>query len=164
MIEIDDLFEVHLTVTNLDEAIGFYRDVLGLPLAHVTTARHAAFFWIGAAGKAMLGLWAAGSAPQTVLSHTAFRVGLADVMAAPNALRSAGITPLDLDGKPTDLPVVLGWMPAAAVYFRDPDGHLLEYIAMLPHEPRPDCGVVPWRMWEAMNHETPIVRVAVTPL
>jgi lactoylglutathione lyase len=164
MIEVHDLFEVHLTVTNLDEAIGFYRDVLGLPLAHVTTARQAAFFWIGSAGRAMLGLWAAGSAPQTVLLHTAFRVGLGDVMAAPNALRSAGVTPLDFDGKPTDLPVVLAWMPAAAVYFRDPDGHLLEYIAMLPHEPRPDCGVVPWRMWEAMNYETPVVRVAATPL
>lgn len=155
MIEVHDLFEVHLTVTNMDESIGFYRDVLGLPLAHVTTARQAAFFWIGSAGKAMLGLWAAGSAPQTVLLHTAFRVGVADVMAAPNALRSAGITPLDFDGKPTDLPVVLAWMPAAAVYFRDPDGHLLEYIAMLPHEPRPDCGVVPWRMWELMNCGTP---------
>jgi hypothetical protein len=42
-------------------------------------------------------------------------------------------------------------MPAAAVYFRDPDGHLLEYIAMLPHEPRPDCGIVPWRTWELMQ-------------
>ena len=96
--------------------------------------------------------------------YTAFRVGLADVIAAPNALRSAGITPLDFDGKPTDLPVVLAWMPAAAVYFRDPDGHLLEYIAMLPHAPRPDCGVVPWRMWKAMNDETPVLRVAATPL
>ena len=154
MIEAHGLFEVHLTVTNLDEAIGFYRDVLGLPLAHVTAARQAAFFWIGSAGNAMLGLWAAGPAPQTVLLHTAFRAGLADVMAAPDTLRSAGITPLDFDGKPTELPVVLAWMPAAAVYFRDPDGHLLEYIAMLPDEPRPDCGVVPWPMWEAMNHET----------
>ena len=157
MIEIHDLFEVHLTVTNLDEAIGFYRDVLGLPLAHVTTARTAAFFWIGAAGNATLEIWAAGSAPQTVRLHTAFRVGLADVMSAPNALRSAGITPLDFDGRPTHLPVVLAWMPAAAVYFRDPDGHLLEYVAMLPCEPRADCGVVPWRMWEAMNCETPQV-------
>jgi lactoylglutathione lyase len=28
-------------------------------------------------------------------------------------------------------PSVIGWMPAAAVYFRDPDGHLLEYLPML---------------------------------
>jgi lactoylglutathione lyase len=35
-------------------------------------------------------------------------------------------------------------MPAAAVYFRDPDGHQLEYLAMLDEEPRPDRGIVPW--------------------
>jgi lactoylglutathione lyase len=38
-------------------------------------------------------------------------------------------------------------MPAAAVYFRDPDGHLLEYLAMLDEEPRPDSGVVSWSQW-----------------
>lgn len=151
MIEVRDLFEVHLTVRNLDEAIGFYRNIVGLTLAHVTSERQAAFLWIGSARKAMLGLWAAGSAPQAVTLHTAFRVSWADVLAAPDFLRNAGITPLDFDGRPTDLPVVLAWMPAAAVYFRDPDGHLLEYIAMLPHEPRPDCGVVPWRTWELMQ-------------
>jgi len=80
--------------------------------------------------------------------HTAFRASLADVVAAPRALRSAGITPLDFDGHPTDEPVVLAWMPAASVYFRDPDGHLLEYIAMLPHEPDPEQGIVPWHAWE----------------
>jgi lactoylglutathione lyase len=103
----------------------------------------------------MLGLWVAGSAPQTVTLHTAFRVSPAAVMAAPGLLRSAGVTPLDFDGRPTDLPVVLGWIPAAAVYFRDPDGHLLEYIAPLPHEPRPDCGVMPWRMWEVLRSAPP---------
>jgi lactoylglutathione lyase len=151
MIEARDLFEVHLAVRNVDEAIGFYREILGFTLAHVTTGRQAAFLWIGSAGKAMLGLWAAGSAPQAVTLHTAFRVSLADVLAAPDFLRNASVTPLDFDGRPTDLPVVLAWMPAAAVYFRDPDGHLLEYIAMLPHQPRPDCGVVPWRTWELMQ-------------
>ena len=150
MIEARDLFEVHLTVDDLGEAMAFYRDIVGLRLAHVTTARHAAFFWVGSAGNAMLGLWAAGSGPQRVTSHTAFRVRLADVLAAPAILRAAGVTPLDFDGHPTDQPVVLAWMPAAAVYFRDPAGHLLEYIAMLPHDPRPDCGVVPWRTWELM--------------
>jgi lactoylglutathione lyase len=151
MIEVRDLFEVHLTVRNLDVAIGFYRDIVGFTLAHVTQRRQAAFLWIGSDRTAMLGLWAAGSAPQSVTLHTAFRVSWADVLAAPRLLRKAGVTPLDFDGKPTNLPVVLAWMPAAAVYFRDPDGHLLEYIAMLPHEPRPDLGVVPWRTWELMQ-------------
>jgi hypothetical protein len=38
-------------------------------------------------------------------------------------------------------------MPAAAVYFRDPDGHLLEYLAMLDEAPKPDLGIVPWSEW-----------------
>jgi lactoylglutathione lyase len=148
VIPVENLFEAHLTVTDLDQAIEFYRDVVGLQLAHMASGRQAAFFWIGPAGNAMLGLWGTGSGPQRMALHTAFRVSLADVVAAPRALRAAGITPLDFDEQPTDQPVVFAWMPAASVFFRDPDGHLLEYIAMLPHEPRPEQGVVPWHVWE----------------
>ena len=154
MIEARDLFEAHLTVTDLRDAIEFYQAVVGLRLAHVVRGQ-AAFLWVGAPGTAMLGLWLAGSGPQRVTSHTAFRVGLGEIVSAAGALRSAGVTPLDFDGRPTDMPVVLGWMPAAAVYFRDPSGNLLEFIAMLPGEPRPDCGVVPWRTWEQMNYADP---------
>lgn len=155
MIEARDLFEAHLTVPDLDEAIRFYRDVLGLKLAHVAETPRAAFFWIGSPRNAMLGLWAVGSSPLKIVSHVAFRVALTDVLAAPRALRSAGITPLGFDGRPTDVPDVLAWMPAAAVYFRDPAGHLLEYIAMLPDKPCSDCGVLPWRMWELMQDAAP---------
>jgi lactoylglutathione lyase len=38
-------------------------------------------------------------------------------------------------------------MPAVSVYFADPDDHLLEYLAMLPDEPRPDIGVVTYSEW-----------------
>jgi len=151
MTQVRDLFEVHLTVADLDRSVAFYRDALGLRLAHIERARHVAFFWVGGVGNAMLGLWSAGPTPERVTGHTAFRASLADVVAAPYALRRAGITPLDFDGRPTDQPIVFGWMPAASVFFRDPDGHLLEYIAMLPDEPRPEDGVVPWRMWQVMH-------------
>jgi hypothetical protein len=40
-------------------------------------------------------------------------------------------------------------MPAAILYFRDPDGHLIEFLAMLGDQPRPDLGVVPWPEWQA---------------
>jgi hypothetical protein len=33
-------------------------------------------------------------------------------------------------------------LPERAV--ADPDGHLLEYVAMLDHEPRPDLGILSW--------------------
>jgi hypothetical protein len=57
------LFEAHLTVSDLDRSIAFYRDILGLQPAPESRERGAAFFWIGAPGNAMLGLWSLGSAP-----------------------------------------------------------------------------------------------------
>ena len=82
--------------------------------------------------------------------HIAFAASLEDVLAAPEALRQAGIVTRDFDGQPTNEAVVIGWMPAVSVFFHDPDGHLLEYIAMLPDDPRPDVGVVTWRGWTAV--------------
>jgi lactoylglutathione lyase len=38
-------------------------------------------------------------------------------------------------------------MPAASVFFRDPDDHLIEYLALLDEEPRPHLGVIPWSDW-----------------
>jgi lactoylglutathione lyase len=145
------LFEAHLTVADLDASIAFYRDRLGLDLAYIAPAPQAAFFWVGSRGTTMLGLWAAGSAPQKTTTHIAFAATRDDVIEAARALQAAGITPLDFDGHPTDAPVVLAWMPAVSIYFHDPDGHLLEYIAMLAEDPRPEAGVVKWNEWNIPN-------------
>jgi lactoylglutathione lyase len=111
----------------------------------------------------MLGLWGAGAGPQKTTTHIAFAAALDDVLAAPLRLQSAGITALDFDGEPADEPVVLAWMPAASVYFRDPDGHLLEYIAMLDDRPRPEDGVVTWRQWTlALQPHAPARNTFVT--
>jgi lactoylglutathione lyase len=154
------LFETHLTVADLDRSIAFYRDVVGLPVAEVFTDRGAAFLWVGAPGAGMLGLWSLGSAPMGLSLHIAFDVSLADVHAACDALRSRGIMPLSFFGEETSEPSVIGWMPAAAVYFRDPDGHLIEYLAMLPSEPRPERGIVPWSTWTTDGADHGGVRVA----
>ena len=138
------LFETHLTVAELARSVTFYRDVVGLPVALEVPERGAAFHWIGQPGQAMLGLWSSGSAPIGLQLHIAFELSLPDVLAAPARLAAQGIQPLSFYGEPADEPSVIGWMPAAAVYFRDPDGHLLEYLTMLKGAPRPELGIVPW--------------------
>ena len=138
------LFETHLTVADLERSVAFYRDVVGLPVALELPERGAAFHWIGRPGQAMLGLWSIGSAPMGMRLHIAFEMALADVRAAPDRLRAQSIQPLSFFGEPTDEPSVIGWMPAAAVYFLDPDGHMLEYLAMLDGPPKPELGIVPW--------------------
>src|SRR2546430_1541062 len=143
------LFETHLTVHDLQRSIRFYREVVGLPLALEVPERGAAFFWIGRAMRSMLGLWEIGSSPLGLRLHVAFEVTLDDVLAASRRLRSHGVTPLSFAEEETSEPSVLGWMPAASVYFRDPDGHLLEYLALLEEEPRPSVGVVPYSRWTA---------------
>ena len=151
--EIHGLFEAHLVVENLERSIQFYRDRLGLRLAHVFPDRQVAFFWTSADKSSMLGLWAAGNAPHRLSLHIAFKISVADVLQSPELLLAAGITPLDFRGQPTDQAVVLAWMPAVSLYFRDPDGHLLEYIAMLSQEPQPELGVIPWSEWNAYGNK-----------
>ncbi len=146
-IPVAGLFQTHLTVSDLPRSVAFYRDVVGLPLALEVPERGAAFFWIGAPGEGLLGLWSLGDAPMGLVLHLAFRASLEDVMDAGDRLRSLGVTPLSFFAEETTEPSVIGWMPAAAVYFRDPDGHLLEYLAMLNERARPARGIVSWSQW-----------------
>jgi GNAT superfamily N-acetyltransferase/catechol 2,3-dioxygenase-like lactoylglutathione lyase family enzyme len=147
------LFEAHLAVRDLDRSLAFYRDVAGLPLAHEARGRGAAFLWVREPGEGMLGLWSLGSAPFAATSHVALAATLDDVLAAPARLRSLGVTPLSFAGDEADEPSVIGWMPAAAVYFRDPDGHLLEHLAMLDGRADAAAGVVPWSEWTSRARE-----------
>jgi lactoylglutathione lyase len=146
-VPIRGLFEAHLPVNDLARSVAFYRDVVGLRLAIELPERAVAFFWCGAPGKTMLGLWSHGSMPMGMSLHIAFDAELQDVLEAPARLRTLGQTPYSFFGQETDEPTVIAWAPAAMVYFRDPDGHLLEYLAMLEHAPRPDLGILSWSEW-----------------
>jgi lactoylglutathione lyase len=143
------LFEAHLPVGNLRRSVLFYRDVVGLSLAYEVPERGAAFLWAGAPGETMLGLWQRGSEPSALTVHVAFRTSIPDVLGACKRLRTAGVVPLSFFEAETHEPSVIGWMPAAAVYFRDPDGHLLEYLAMLDEKACPEAGIVGWSQWRS---------------
>jgi len=159
MVPLRDLFEGHLTVSDLSRSLAFFGDVLGLELAHLVPERRVAFYWIGGRGEAMLGLWEVGTGPQRMSLHLAFRMDLESLLQAPAQLQAAGVTPRDFSGDPTNEPVVLAWMPAASLYFHDPDGNQLEFLSMLPDAPEPRLGVVAWSRW-IRRHDATQPRVA----
>ena len=82
----------------------------------------------------------------------AFEVaGINDLLSAPQQLKAQGIMPLSFFGTESMEPGVIGWMPVA-IYFRDPDGHLLEDPTVLDDKMRrPDLGVISWAEWVAPN-------------
>jgi lactoylglutathione lyase len=99
----------------------------------------------------MLGIWSIGTVPISMNIHVAFEVEeINDLLYAPQQLKAKGIVPLSFFGTESMEPSVIGWMPAAAIYFKDPDGNLIEYITMLDDNlRRPDLGIVSWSEWIA---------------
>ncbi len=142
------LFEAHLPVLDLQRSLRFYTDTLGLTLGTLDEVRHIAFCFAGGWNHTMIGLWE--RPPGSIHhQHIAFEIALEDLSRAVAHLNKSGLQILDFSGNPTDEPTVLAWMPAVSVYFKDPDGHLLEYLARLPGAPQPERGVVPWKEWHA---------------
>lgn len=158
MIPITGLYETHLTVSNLDRSIDFYRDIVGLEFAHRIPSRNVAFFWVGGRDRSMLGLWSIHSSPVQLKLHIAFQTTLDQLLLAPDYLRSKGVVPRrGGSNEEINEPVVFPWMPAASVYFDDPDGHSLEFITVLPESPRLEIsGTVTFAEWQRMNNNTEV--------
>ena len=133
------LYETHLSVTDTEASQVFYTRVVGLKFAYRDPTRDIIFLWAGEQRQSMVGLWG----PSTTYgrdfqpSHIAFAVSLSDLLKAGESLRNSGVLCHDLNGTVTYEPSVIGWMPSAQLYFRDPDGHLLEFIALLDDIPDP---------------------------
>ena len=142
----DGIFETHLHVADLERSAAFYEQTLGLQLGH-TDPRGARFYWIGDRGGAMLGIWQKPAA-QIVRQHFAFRTTPDRLTAIIQVLKERGVQVSNFLDDGTEAPTVFGWMPAVSIYFKDPDGHSLEFIAMLPDEPKPELGVVRLEDWE----------------
>ena len=145
---INGLFETHINVSNLERSLAYYRDVLGLELGARDDVRRIAFMWVGGHGEAMLGLWEK-PVDQVIPQHFAFRATIEDVVKrSADWLNQRGLPAHNFLKDGSQNPMVFGWMPAVAIYFRDPDGHALELIAMLPGKARPELGVVSLQDWE----------------
>lgn len=144
------LFETHLHVRDLERSADFYEQVLGLQVGYTDNARRVRFYWLGARGQAMLGLWEK-PAEQIVKQHFAFATTTTEMKHAVQYLKDRGLAIRNFLEDGTERPFVFAWMPAVSIYFSDPDGHSLEFISMLPDPPKPELGIVSWEDWEAMH-------------
>lgn len=152
------LYEVHLPVTDLGRAIDFYVGKLGFEVGFGARADSSVLLLYTAGERRwMLGLFCVDKILHRHVAeyHIAFRVPEeeADQMIA--SLAERGIEPIHppdapIQGRMTE-PIVHGWMPAAAVFFRDPDGHLIELIAELSAPPRPELSYLPLSEWRRLT-------------
>jgi lactoylglutathione lyase len=134
------LYETHLPVADTKASEIFYSEVVELPFAYRDTTRDIVFLWVDEKQKGMIGLWGTSTGygrQNGVLSqcHLAFAVSFEQLQRAIVKLNERGIETSGFGGKPTTEPSVIGWMPSAQIYFRDPDGHSLEFITILPETP-----------------------------
>jgi lactoylglutathione lyase len=145
---IKGLYETHLFVVNLEVSIDFYKNKLGLQQCYFEEKRRSAFFWIGKPKEAMLGLW---EKPKGEIDqrHFAFRCDKADILKnSTRYLKERNLEAYNFLNDGTQRPMVFAWMPAIAIYFKDPDGHELEFISILEGEARPELGVISYEGWE----------------
>jgi catechol 2,3-dioxygenase-like lactoylglutathione lyase family enzyme len=151
---IKGLYETHIFVKDLKVSIPFYRDVLGLTLCNYVEERKIAFFWVGEPQSAMLGVWEK-PLHEIDIRHFAFRCGVDFVLnESVQFLKSRDLKPYNFLKTDTLEPMVFAWMPALAIYFKDPDGHELEFIAVLPGKPMPELGVISYRDWLAVQAQS----------
>lgn len=151
---IKGLYETHLFVENLDISIAFYKNILGLQQCHYEQERRVAFFWIGKPKESMLGLWEKPK-HEIDIRHFAFRCEKEFILnESVNFLKMHNLEPYNFLKDGTERPMVFAWMPAIAIYFIDPDGHSLEFIAIIEGSPRPDLGVVSYEEWIEIKNET----------
>jgi lactoylglutathione lyase len=147
---INNIYETHLEVSDLNRSIEFYSS-LGLELG--AKFDHVAFFWVGQRGEQMLGLWLVKDRP-IANRHFAFGVDLVFLLKSKEWLAKRAIEVTPDFNRGTDEPLVHTWMPAAAYYFKDPDQNSLEFISMLPDQPK-SLGFVPYLSeWQILKGST----------
>lgn len=149
---ITGLYETHIYVSDLEKSTDFYQNTLGLTLCYESKDRRINFFWIGEPKSAMLGIWEKPVAEIDV-RHFAFKATLDDVLnKSVDFLEARSLKPYNFLKDDSVQPMVFTWMPAIAIYFNDPDGHQLEFIAVLDGDAKPELGVVSYEDWLKVLH------------
>lgn len=121
MLSLEQIDHVALTVTDLKRSIAWYQDVLGLERKHQDEiGDEPAFLYAGGTALALFEAASAtpGKTPDTdtiAMRHLAFRVDRMNFELTQAELREAGVNFQFADH---DI--------SHSVYFKDPDGHLLE--------------------------------------
>ena len=133
------LYETHLPVRNTEASQAFYIEAVSLEFAYRDPNRDVVFMWIGRNKRSMLGLWGPSTERGSDFHncHFAIALSLPELLASGQRLAAKGIECHNFQGEKTTEPSVIGWMPSAQLYFRDPDGHSLEFITVLDDEPDP---------------------------
>ncbi|WP_458206656.1 VOC family protein [Haladaptatus sp. NG-SE-30] len=139
------IYETHVEVADIDRAMAFYGDTLGLELGRYEEERRIAFYFTGSP-RSMLGVW---EEDDPTPSHFAFRVPETLVDEMLPFLAERDIEPRVAFGVEPDEPIVHPWMPSATVYFDDPDGNSLELLADLSDDPDPDGEPMSLSEWRA---------------
>jgi len=147
------LYETHLQVSNLDEAIKFY-EMLGLPLLS-RSGNRIAFMMIGPKGKHQeLGLWQMKEGEQISRRHFAFEVELEDLLTAKEWLNKKGIQTIGAFGRSNAEPIVHPSGPLASVYFNDPDGNELEFASRISGNPMKLDFMPTLNEWKALHADS----------
>jgi lactoylglutathione lyase len=148
------LYETHLPVASTQIAKDFYIEIVGLPFAYRDPGRDVVFLWAISKEQGMIGLWGPnttyGSKNIARKCHVAFAVSFDQLLAAIKKLNECGIDTRGFGGRQTHEPTVIGWMPSAQIYFRDPDGHTLEFVTILPDLPDPGF-IGTYSDWKNLN-------------
>jgi lactoylglutathione lyase len=144
------LYETHLAVADTEISKNFYIGTVGLTFAHRDATRDVVFLWAGPDRKSMLGLWGPGTTYGERLhkSHLAFALALPELIAVGLGLKAAGVKTVNFNNEETIEPSVIGWMPSAQLYFRDPDDHTVEFISLLDDAPEPTF-IGPLSKWQS---------------
>lgn len=147
---IKGLYETHIQVSNLENAIVFYTEGLGLKLAHQDKDRRIAFLWVGKDKEFMLGLWEQKENLQA--RHFAFTADKEDILNySVEFLKNKNVKPYNFLKNGIEKPMVFAWMPALAIYFNDPDGNQLEFISILEGDGKPGLGILSYEEWLEKN-------------